>query len=58
MADDTIDSHVLWAMGAGAIPIPFLDTAAVTAIQLNMFKELCMIYQSNTYGHSVILRLR
>ena len=45
MADDTIDSHVLWAMGAGAIPLPILDVAAVTAIQLNMFKELCMIYQ-------------
>ncbi len=45
MADDVIDSHVLWAMGAGAIPLPFIDAAAVTAIQLNMFKELCMIYQ-------------
>ncbi|MDX2302455.1 MAG: SHOCT domain-containing protein [Microscillaceae bacterium] len=45
MADDSIDSHVLWAMGAGAIPLPILDVAAVTAIQLNMFKELCMIYQ-------------
>ena len=45
MADDTIDSHVLWSMGAGAIPLPILDVAAVTAIQLNMFKELCMIYQ-------------
>ena len=45
MADDTIDSHVLWAMGAGAIPLPILDVAAVTAIQLNMCKELCMIYQ-------------
>lgn len=45
MADESIDSHVLWAMGAGAIPLPILDIAAVTAIQLNMFKELCMIYQ-------------
>lgn len=57
MADDTIDSHVLWAMGAGAIPIPFLDTAAVTAIQLNMFKELCMIYQvdyNESFGKNLI----
>jgi uncharacterized protein (DUF697 family) len=57
MADDTIDSHVLWAMGAGAIPIPFVDTAAVTAIQLNMFKELCMIYQSDyneSFGKNLI----
>jgi uncharacterized protein (DUF697 family) len=57
MADDTIDSHVLWAMGAGAIPIPFLDSAVVTAIQLNMFKELCMIYQSDyneSFGKNLI----
>ncbi|GAB4401213.1 MAG: hypothetical protein OHK0053_23630 [Microscillaceae bacterium] len=57
MADDTIDSHVLWAMGAGAIPLPFLDMAAVTAIQLNMFKELCMIYQvdyNESYGKNLI----
>jgi uncharacterized protein (DUF697 family) len=57
MADATIDSHVLWAMGAGAIPIPFLDTAVVTAIQLNMFKELCMIYQSDyneSFGKNLI----
>jgi uncharacterized protein (DUF697 family) len=57
MADDVIDSHVLWAMGAGAIPIPFLDTAVVTAIQLNMFKELCMIYQvdyNESFGKNLI----
>lgn len=57
MADDTIDSHVLWAMGAGAIPIPFLDSAVVTAIQLNMFKELCMIYQADyneSFGKNLI----
>jgi len=57
MADDAIDSHVLWAMGAGAIPIPFLDSAVVTAIQLNMFKELCMIYQSDyneSFGKNLI----
>jgi uncharacterized protein (DUF697 family) len=44
-------------MGAGAIPIPFVDTAAVTAIQLNMFKELCMIYQSDyneSFGKNLI----
>jgi uncharacterized protein (DUF697 family) len=57
MADGVIDSHVLWAMGAGAIPIPFLDTAVVTAIQLNMFKELCMIYQADyneSFGKNLI----
>ncbi len=60
MADDSIDSHVLWAMGAGAIPLPILDMAAVTAIQLNMFKELCMIYQvdyNESFGKNIISSL-
>jgi uncharacterized protein (DUF697 family) len=57
MADDTIDSHVLWSMGAGALPIPFLDVAIVTGIQLNMFKELCVIYQvdyNESFGKNLI----
>jgi uncharacterized protein (DUF697 family) len=57
MADDVIDNHVLWAMGGGAIPLPILDAAIVTAIQLNMFKELCMIYQvdyNETFGRNLI----
>ncbi len=57
MADEVVDSHVLWAMGAGAIPLPILDIAAVTAIQLNMFKELCMIYDvdyNESFGKNLI----
>ncbi len=60
MADQAIDSHVLWAMGAGAIPLPILDVAAVTAIQLNLCKELCMIYQSDyneAYAKNIISAL-
>jgi uncharacterized protein (DUF697 family) len=57
MADDVIDNHVLWAMGAGAIPLPILDVAVVTAIQLNMFRELCMVYQvdyNEAFGRNLI----
>ncbi|MEN9229613.1 MAG: DUF697 domain-containing protein [Thermostichus sp. DG02_5_bins_236] len=43
-ADSIIRSHVLWAMGAGLIPIPFVDITAVTAIQLDMLKELAELY--------------
>ena len=39
-AERLIRSHVLWAMGAGLIPIPILDVAAVTGIQLDMVKGL------------------
>ncbi|MFT5914379.1 MAG: hypothetical protein ACJAWV_002949 [Flammeovirgaceae bacterium] len=43
-ADKVINTHVLVSMGAGAIPIPFLDVAAVSAIQLDLIRELSYIY--------------
>ncbi|MCB1157290.1 MAG: DUF697 domain-containing protein [Leptospiraceae bacterium] len=43
--DNIIVRHVLYAMTAGAIPVPFVDIAAVTAIQLDMIKQL-----SDAYG--------
>ncbi len=43
-AQPTIKRHVLFAMGAGFIPMPVLDIAAVTAIQLDMIKQLCKLY--------------
>jgi len=46
-AQETINNHVMWAMGAGAIPLPIIDVAAVTAIQLDMLKQLCGIYEVN-----------
>ena len=56
-ADKVINSHVLVAMGAGAIPIPILDVAAVTAIQLDMIRELSYIYDidfSESLGKNII----
>ncbi len=38
--DRIIRGHVLWSMGAGLIPIPLFDIAAVTAIQLDALKKL------------------
>ncbi|MGK7929971.1 MAG: DUF697 domain-containing protein [Microcystaceae cyanobacterium] len=43
-AEKIIRSHVLWAMGGGLIPIPFVDFAAVTAIQLEMLQQLARLY--------------
>lgn len=40
-----ITNHILWAMGSGLIPIPILDIAAVTAVQLDMIKQLCKHYE-------------
>ncbi|MDJ1184855.1 DUF697 domain-containing protein [Roseofilum casamattae] len=43
-ADAIIRSHVLWAIGGGLIPIPLVDFAAVTAIQLEMLQQLARVY--------------
>jgi uncharacterized protein (DUF697 family) len=39
-----IDRHMYWAIGAGLIPIPIADIAAVTAIQTDMLKSICEVY--------------
>ena len=39
-ADEIIRSHVLWALGAGLMPVPLFDIAAVTAVQMDMLKQL------------------
>ncbi len=43
-ANEIINYHVLYSSGAGLIPIPLADIAAVTAIQLDMLKQLCKLY--------------
>ncbi|NJK65032.1 MAG: DUF697 domain-containing protein [Synechococcaceae cyanobacterium SM2_3_1] len=43
-AESIIRTHVLWAMGGGLIPIPLVDFAAVTAIQLEMLEQLARLY--------------
>ncbi len=46
-AEAVIKSSVIWSMGAGLIPIPVADMVAVTAIQMDMLKQLCVIYETN-----------
>src|SRR5690349_18174534 len=36
--------HTIWAMAAGLIPLPLVDLAAVTAIQIDMIKQLAEHY--------------
>jgi len=43
--DDILKKHVYWAVGAGLIPVPIVDVAAVTAIQLDMLKQVCRFYE-------------
>jgi len=44
-AEEIIKRHVYWSLGSGLIPIPFADVAAVTAIQLDMLKSICDLYE-------------
>jgi uncharacterized protein (DUF697 family) len=48
-AEKIVKTHVIWSIGAGFVPIPFLDIAAVTLIQLDMLKQLCRLYEVDYY---------
>lgn len=44
-ADTIIRSHVIWSMGAGAlIPVPVVDTLGVAAVQMDMIRQMCKVY--------------
>jgi uncharacterized protein (DUF697 family) len=43
-ASKTIKKYVWWSAGAGLIPIPFVDWAAVSGVQLKMIADLALIY--------------
>jgi uncharacterized protein (DUF697 family) len=38
--DEIITSHVIYSMTAGAIPVPLVDFVAITAIQIDMIKQV------------------
>ena len=42
--DSIIQNHMIWSMGAGLIPIPIADFFAVSAIQLDMIRQLAKVY--------------
>lgn len=44
--DSIIRKHVLWASGAGLIPIPFADVAAVAGVQVSMLRDITRLYKS------------
>lgn len=46
-AHKIVQNHLLFAGGAGLVPIPGVDIVAVTAIQIEMLRQL-----SNLYGHN------
>lgn len=44
-SDSVIKSHCAMAMMAGVIPLPMLDVVGVTAIQLDMVKQMARIHK-------------
>lgn len=43
-ADSIIRSHIIWSMGAGFIPVLMADILAVGALQMDMIRQLCKVY--------------
>ena len=43
-AEKIVHEHVLWSIGAGLVPLPLFDIAAVSVIQLDMLKQLASLY--------------
>jgi uncharacterized protein (DUF697 family) len=41
----TVRNYMWWSMGAGLIPVPFLDWAAVSGLQLKMLGDLSKVYE-------------
>jgi uncharacterized protein (DUF697 family) len=42
-----ISNHIIYAMTAGAIPVPVADIVAVSAIQYDMIRQIAEIYNAN-----------
>ncbi len=44
IVNKVVRNHVLMAMGIGLVPLPILDYAALTGVQLNMLRRLAKEY--------------
>lgn len=43
-AHSIVRKNMYWALGLGFVPVPLLDLAAVTAVQVKMLKDLSELY--------------
>jgi uncharacterized protein (DUF697 family) len=51
-SENIIQNYVLLSMGAGTIPLPFLDTVVVTGVQVKMIDALARFYGREPYSES------
>ena len=59
-ANNIIRNHVIWSMGAGFIPIMVADIVAVSALQLDMIRQMCRVYNvdfQETQGKALVTSL-
>ncbi len=43
-AEKIVRRYMWWSMGAGLVPVPFLDLVAVSGVQLKMLAEVSKVY--------------
>ena len=48
-----VKSYYGWSAAAGLVPVPWLDFAAVVAVQVRMVEELARLYSKPVVGRSV-----
>jgi uncharacterized protein (DUF697 family) len=56
-ATKIVDRYVLWSGAAGLIPLPFVDVAAVSGVQMQMLRQVAALYGikfSDNLGKSVL----
>lgn len=59
-ANDLVKKWMWWTMGAGLIPVPFVDLAAVSGVQIKMLSDLSHLYDvkfSENKGKSIVSAL-
>lgn len=59
-AETIIRNHVIWSMGAGLIPVLIADIFAVSALQLDMIRQLSRVYNvdfSEQQGKAIVTSL-
>ncbi len=60
-ATTIIRNHVIWSMGASyVVPLPIADVFAVSALQLDMIRQLCRVYGldfAETQGKALVTSL-
>lgn len=52
-AKSMVPKYMWWSMGAGLLPLPYLDMAAISGVQLKMVADLAKHYEVEFKSHRV-----